>query len=223
MKEIQIQKREFKLVTLKDVQNPLFWVLSFTLLICFNSIYPYLNMVENLLETKYCISSIMAGYLFEIPYVISAICSIFIGILVDKIGRRLNFILLGNLFVFLAFFISIATPVSCPATSYSEVLPLTLIGLSYAIFGSTLWSAISFTVEPHATGTAYGITHCFLNIGRVIFPTVSGIINEQTKQVEGGYFYETLFWIFISMISFVTTLILQFLDRRGTQKVCINN
>lgn len=86
----------------------------------------------------------------SIPYLISASISPFLGLLVDRIGRR----------AMLIFFAPVALVVAhllLAVTSVNPFIPLTLLGVAYSFFAAVLWPAIPLVVEEHHVGTAYGV------------------------------------------------------------------
>ena len=77
------------------------------------------------------------GQLLSIPLIISAVLFPVFGFAVDKIGRRLHFLLLsaGLLITSYSLFLFTASKV-----------PLVILGLAYAIFGAICWSALALLV-----------------------------------------------------------------------------
>jgi hypothetical protein len=54
------------------------------------AIFPFLMVVTKMLQIKYGVSEESAPLVFGIPYIISACTSPFLGLLIDKIGRRVH-------------------------------------------------------------------------------------------------------------------------------------
>jgi len=65
-----------------------------------------------MLEVKYCIpnDSNQAGKLYGIPYIISACTSPFLGLVVDKVGRRVIFLIFSSIFLLAAYLITMFLP-----------------------------------------------------------------------------------------------------------------
>ena len=64
-----------------------FWLLTGSCALTYMSIFPYIQVASDLLQTKYHFDKITAGYLFGIPYIISAVSSPLLGILIDQVGK----------------------------------------------------------------------------------------------------------------------------------------
>lgn len=115
------------------------------------------------------------------PYIISACLCPFLGFGIDKVGRRVLFIILSSLILIAAFMISMFLP-DCPAGDqcYDEVIPLVLVGMGYSLYASVIWGSIPYVVEPRTVGTAFGIATAIQQIGQFIAPlVVSTIINTE--------------------------------------------
>jgi len=61
---------------------------------------------SGVLQNRFGYSSTEAGFLYTLPYIISAVLSPLFGAFVNKFGHRMTFILGGSALMFLAHFIS---------------------------------------------------------------------------------------------------------------------
>jgi MFS family permease len=68
--------------------NRSFWIICVSCVIIYMAILPFLQVASKMLQEKFGFSEATAGGLFGIPYTISACTSPFLGILIDKVGRR---------------------------------------------------------------------------------------------------------------------------------------
>ena len=91
------------------------------------SVFPYIQICSDLLQKKYHFGKVKAGYLFGIPYIISACASPFIGYGIDKFGRRAFLICMSSVILTMGFASSMMMP-ECNQC-YNEVLPLILTGV----------------------------------------------------------------------------------------------
>ena len=83
-------------------------------------------------------------------YLVSAIASPFFGFLIDKAGRNVTWVL-------------VAVTTSAVAhgvlafTFLNPYLPIIMLGMSYSILASALWSLPALLVHDRQLGTAFGI------------------------------------------------------------------
>ncbi|RLN97133.1 hypothetical protein BBJ28_00015156, partial [Nothophytophthora sp. Chile5] len=99
----------------------------------------------------------------SIPYLISAIISPFLGLLVDRIGLRAFFLLLAPVTLVVAhtmLAISTLTP----------FVPLALLGVAYSVYAAVLWPACPLVVEEHHIGTAYGVVTAAMVMSETLLP-----------------------------------------------------
>lgn len=86
-------------------------------------------------------------------YIISAVASPFLGVLVDKTGLNLVWLNLGVLFTLGAHaMLAFLTP-----TNWLPYLAMVLMGVAYSLLACALWPLVSFIVPEHQLGTAYGM------------------------------------------------------------------
>jgi len=174
------------------------------------SIFPYIQIASDLLQTKYHFDKITAGYLFGVPYIIGAVLSPFLGFAIDKVGKRALMICLSSFILIVAYGSSMMMP-ECDRC-YNELYPLVLTGLGYSIYAAAIWGSIPYIVKPSAVGTAFGIATAIQNIGLVIAPTLVGMIKDNTKQYDHGYFYVNFFFVFINVIGLLLNMTLYYID-----------
>ena len=135
-----------------------FWLLVVSCLVTYMSVFPYVQTASGLLQSKYHFDENQAATLFGIPYIISACICPFLGFGIDKIGKRVIFIMFSSVILIISFLVSMFLP-DCPtqAPCYYELSVLIMVGIGYSIYASVIWGSIPYTVEPRTVGTAYGI------------------------------------------------------------------
>ena len=114
--------------------------------------------------------------MFGIPYFISAGFSPFLGLAVDKYGKRAFIISLSSVVLIVAFITSIFLP-ECDKC-YNEVVVLVLVGIAYSIYASAIWGSIPYVVNPNTIGTAFGLCMAIQNIGLSIAPTIVSSLSD---------------------------------------------
>jgi len=192
-------------------QFPLsYWLLTGSCVVTYMSVFPYIQIASDLLQTKYHFDKITAGYLFGVPYIISAITSPFLGLGIDKFGKRAFLICLSSGILILAYTSSMMMT-EC-YRCYNELYPLVLTGIGYSIYAAAIWGSIPYIVKPNTVGTAFGITTAIQNIGLVLAPTIVGHIKDATEAVDHGYFWTNVFFIAINVVGMMLNLYLYYID-----------
>ena len=187
-----------------------YWLLTGSCVLTYCSVFPYIQVASDLLQTKYGFSATEAGYLFGIPYIISACSAPFLGLFIDRFGKRAFLCCLSSCILILGYTVSMMMP-ECDKC-HNEVYPLVLTGIGYSIYASAIWGSIPYVVEPHTVGTAFGLTTAIQNVGLVLAPTIVGVIKDHTKNIGHGYYFVFAFFILINVIGLVLNMTLYYID-----------
>ena len=86
-------------------------------------------------------------------YIISAVASPLLGILVDKVGLNLVWLNLGTLFTLGAH----AMFAFIPAIPWLPYVAMVVMGVAYSLLACALWPLVAFLVPEYQLGTAYGM------------------------------------------------------------------
>ena len=200
---------QFKWSDLYSFQKS-FWILTGSCVLTYMSVFPYIQVASDLLQSKYHFDKVHAGYLFGVPYIISAVMSPILGLTIDHVGKRALMICLSSVILTCAYGSSMMMP-ECDQC-YNEMYPLVLTVIGYSIYAAAIWGSIPYLVSASSTGTAFGIATAIQNIGLVVSPTFVGMIKDRTKNVDHGYFWVNAYFVFINIIGFILNLSLYYID-----------
>lgn len=200
---------KFKFSDIYDFSTS-FWLLTGSCVVTYMSVFPYIQNASDLLQTKYGFDKVTSGFLFGVPYIISAITSPFIGAGIDKFGKRAFLVCMSSVILIIAYTASMMMP-ECHQC-YNEVYPLVLTGIGYSIYAAAIWGSVPYVVAPAQVGSAFGMATAIQNIGLVFAPTAVGYIKDQTKSVDYGFFYMNSFFILINIIGLIMNMGLYYID-----------
>lgn len=137
---------------------------------------PFLDGANKLFVERFCFTPVTAGRALVITYLVAALCSPPIGMLIDRFGQK-RYIIIGTMLLFTtAQFIILVYP-QCLDGGFSEngaISGLVLIGLGYCLYGNCLVPSISLVVKRKITGTAFGIMQMIESIALAFFPLING-------------------------------------------------
>jgi nitrate/nitrite transporter NarK len=139
------EDEKFKFSDIYQFKTP-FWLLTGSCVVTYMSVFPYIQVVTDLLQKKYGFDPVEAGTLMGVPYLISAFSSPVLGLGVDKIGRRAVLISCSSLILISAYLCSMLIP-ACDQC-HNELYPLVLTGIGYSIYASAIWGSIPYVVSP---------------------------------------------------------------------------
>ena len=186
-----------------------YWLLTGSCVLTYMSVFPYIQVASDLLQTKYGFTPEEAGFLFGIPYIISACSAPFLGMFIDRFGKRALLCCLSSCILIIGYTTSMMMP-QCDKC-HNEVYPLVMTGVGYSIYASAIWGSVPYVVESHTVGTAFGLTTAIQNVGLVVAPTIVGVIKDRTRQ-EHGYKFVFAFFVLINIIGLVLNLTLYYID-----------
>jgi MFS family permease len=101
-------------------------------------------------ERKFDYSPEDANTVNSIVYIISAVASPLLGLLVDKTGRNV-------MWVFVSIIVTIFAHGLLAFTFLNPYIGMAVMGVSYSMLASSLWPLVALIVPEYQLGTAYGM------------------------------------------------------------------
>lgn len=199
-----------------------FWLVCVASFLMDGTGVPFNSFISDLLTTKwYAGDTVKAGFAMSLPDGMSVFLVPFTGYLVDRFGKR--FIILS-----LCCFAIAAAHTILGLTMVDPIIPLVLLGFSYAFYDVTLWPSISKIVDKHVAslapqsqrsgelvGTAYGIAISVYNISLSVMP----IFAAQVRILSHDFVGLQLFFASTAVLGGFVAIALWFLDRRKITRV----
>jgi hypothetical protein len=130
--------------------------------------------------------------------------------MIDNIGKRALLICMSSVILIIAFTMSMFMT-EC-YQCYNEVYVLVLAGIGYSIYAAAIWGSVPYVVPAESLGTAFGVATAIQNIGLVIAPTLVGMIKDNTKHIDHGYFWVNAFFIGVNIIALMLNMSLYYID-----------
>jgi MFS family permease len=118
------------------------------------------------------------------------------GLLVDRIGKRAWFMMLGSLLLMPVYLMMAYTNISLFA-------PVSLMGVAFSLIPAVMWPAVAYIVEQSRLGTAYALMTLIQQIGFFLLNLLIGSANDYAHAgLENPGGYALGMWIF-SILGFV--------------------
>lgn len=208
-----------KTINWKDMKSFgwVFWLLVLSNYLSYGSFFTFIDNSNGLLVSNYQFEYKQAGHLLTIIFIISSIASPVFGYVLKNIGKKMVMILV-SLFLFLIaliiliFMELIEEGVKSMQIKQIVLVPLTLIGLFYAMNFSLIWTCISMVVDKNKMGSAFGVVYSSRNLNLVISPLLAGVIHDNSGMSYGGYLYLEVFLLGQIFLAIILTIIAWFLD-----------
>jgi MFS family permease len=92
-------------------------------------------------------------------------------------------------------------------------IPVSLLGISIAMFSTVVIPTMPMIVNPRLLGTAFGLMEVMQNIAIGVFPLIIGELrhNEELNELQ-GFHLETIFLFLISCLCLGCSFILKAVD-----------
>lgn len=196
-------------ISIKDATNfkSEFWMLTIICVCFYATIFPFIALGSKFFQTKWGFYPTKADAADSIVYVISAVLSPFIGLLVDNVGRNLVFLLVASIMVMFAH-------LAMALTFINLWIPMIILGIGYSIMCSALWPLVALVVPQHQLGTAYGVMQAIQNLGLAVTANLTGALVDWK-----GYINVELFFVFWVSVSVIFTLVLMVQDNSRSGKL----
>jgi MFS family permease len=149
-------------------------------------------------------SKIDGASLTSLILIISMCVTWLFGLLIDKVGKRATLMIIGSI-------IMIPCHVSLVFTSIPPIIPMMVLGLSFALVPAALWPAVPLIVKEKNLGTAYGIIFMIQNIGLLVFEPLAGKFFDMT----GNYKLSMVMFSTIGVIGLGFSVWLKILEKKG--------
>ncbi|XP_063914629.1 major facilitator superfamily domain-containing protein 1-like [Zophobas morio] len=177
-----------------------FWLITVVCVAYYVAIFPFIGLGKGFFTTKFHMTNQEANNINSLVYLISGIASPVLGLVIDKVGKNISWIILA---------IS-ATICSHSLLAFTTVTPyvaMVSMGLAYACLASSLWPLVSLIIPEYQLGTAYGVCQAVQNLGLAVFTIVAGDIVEKY-----GYTWLEIFFLSSLTVALVATFVLWFTD-----------
>ncbi|XP_072474723.1 lysosomal dipeptide transporter MFSD1 isoform X2 [Notamacropus eugenii] len=194
-----------KLTDMKDFSLSL-WLI-FVICACYYvAVFPFIGLGKVFFMGKFKVSEQEASAINSIVYVISAPLSPIFGLMVDKTGWNIFWVLCAVL-------ATMASHTILAFTFWNPWIAMCLLGVSYSLLACALWPMVAFVIPEHQLGTAYGFMQSIQNLGLAVMSIVAGEILDLR-----GYFFLEIFFIACVSVSFLAVVLLYMVDctRGGT-------
>ena len=215
--EEEPQGRFVEKIFFKDILKlpKTYFLVMFGACCTYMSFIGFTNTVNNFLVRRFGFTSVHAGSLIMIIYLLAGSLSPFIGYIVDRVGRRANFLMSAIALLFAVHVYFAWLPDGNPDNpNYGVIFGFIGLGIFYATFATNCWPCIPLIVEPRTLGTACGLMSCLINLGITVNMGVLGVIHDYTLSSHNGYFWTQIAHCVLISVAFVAITLAYKEDRK---------
>jgi len=212
-------------IVFKDIKEfrPTFWFITALCFTFYAAVFPFQSLATDFFHTKWGIALTApatgtflhqvfnnllhifstAGGITSIIIFASMILAPFAGRLVDRVGKRAQFMIAGALLL-------IPCHLAMGLTKIYPVYPMILLGFAFVLVPAALWPSVPLVVRSERVGTAFGLMTAIQNIGLGLFPLLNGLLRDKT----GSYVASQIMFAGLGLVGLTFALLLGRADRR---------
>ncbi|GIQ81301.1 major facilitator superfamily protein [Kipferlia bialata] len=196
--------RKIKLEDVKSFRLE-FWLVGCITALFYACIFPFVAIATDYMQEERGFTEDEASSATGVIYLLSMFFSPFLGKLIDRIGKRLLLTLIAASVTMCAHVMLVFTPVSPWVVVF-------LIGCSYTVTASSIWSCVPLVVRLREVGTALSLVTA-IQMGFIsCINAIVGIVKEKT-----GYPQVSLVFCSIAFACVVLTSVTIVVDKRRCQ------
>jgi MFS family permease len=189
--------------------SPTYWYVVALCITFYSGIFPFQTFAVKFFQDAHGVSREAGGFLSSMLTLFAMVGTPLFGLLVDRVGKRALFMMLGSLLLIPVYLLMAYTHVSL-------YVPMALMGVAFSLIPAVMWPSVAYLVPEEKLGTAYGLMTLIQNVGLAGFNFLIGWANDHagaSAANPGGYHLGM--WIF-SCLGFFGFLFAYLLRRAET-------
>jgi len=204
--------------------SPSFWYVTLLCVTFYSAIFPFTALSTDFFHEKWGIPEantsglpFLQAVFFNITHMFttaqgmtttiitaSMLFAPFAGRLVDRVGRRATFMVVGSLLM-------IPAHLAMGWTMMSPAISMIVLGGAFVLVPAAMWPAVPLVVEKERVGTAFGLMTAIQNVGLLAFPYLNGKLRDVTH----SYGWSQTMFAGLGVLGLVFALLLLAADRKA--------
>jgi len=148
-----------------------YWFVVALCITFYSAIFPFQTFAVKFFMEAHGTTREFGGFLSSLLTLFAMICTPLFGLLVDRVGKRSLFMMIGSLLL-------VPVYVMMAYTHVSLLVPMALMGIAFSLIPAVMWPSVAYIVEQSKLGTALGLMTMIQNIGLAGFNLLIGWSND---------------------------------------------
>ena len=182
-----------------------YWYVVALCITFYSGIFPFQTFAVKFFMEAHGVSRETGGFLSSVLTLFAMIATPLFGLMVDRIGKRALFMMIGSLLLIPVYLIMAYTHISL-------YVPMAMMGIAFSLIPGIMWPSVAYLVEQSKLGTAYGLMTMIQNIGLAGFNLLIGWANDFTQagpDNAGGYALGMWFFSCLGFFGFLFAFLLR--------------
>ena len=185
------------------------WLIFIICVTYYVAVFPFIGLGLVYFQAKFSLDPAKANICNSLVYLISAGASPVLGIMVDKTGKNLVWLIVAIVF-------TLGSHAMLALTFLTPFLAMSVMGVAYSLLACALWPLVAMIIPEHQLGTAYGFMQSIQNLGLAVVSIVAGKIADNS-----GYLILEVFFCGCLCLALLSTVMLYLWDAtKGTGLNC---
>lgn len=173
--------------------SPTYWYVVALCITFYSGIFPFQTFAVKFFQDAHGATRELGGFLSSMLTLFAMIGTPLFGLLVDRVGKRALFMMLGSLLLIPVYLLMAYTHVSL-------YVPMAMMGIAFSLIPAVMWPSVAYLVPEEKLGTAYGLMTLIQNIGLAGFNFLIGWANDHAAaSAVHPTGYRLGMWIFSSL------------------------
>jgi MFS family permease len=162
--------------------NRSYWLIVGLCLVFYSAVFPFRSFAVKFFMDGHGASRELGGFLNSVLPLSAMVATPLFGLLVDRVGRRALFMLVGSSLLVPAFILLAPGP----QASVTLYLPIALLGIAFSLVPAVMWPSVTYVVEESRLGTAYALMTLVQQIGVLVMNWALGWTNDVSGASPGN-------------------------------------
>jgi MFS family permease len=148
-----------------------YWFVVALCITFYSAIFPFQTFAVKFFMEAHGTTREYGGFLSSLLTLFAMIFTPLFGYLVDRVGKRSFFMMIGSALLIPVFLMM-------AYTSINLLVPMAMMGVAFSMIPAVMWPSVAYIVGQSKLGTAYGLMTMIQNIGLAGFNLLIGWAND---------------------------------------------
>jgi MFS family permease len=151
-----------------------YWFIVGICLVFYSAVFPFRTFAIKFFMEGHGATREVGGFLNSVLPMSAMIATPLFGLLVDRVGRRALFMLVGSALLIPAF-VLLVPGMGLTPTLY---VPIAFLGIAFSLVPAVMWPSVTYVVEQNRLGTAYALMTLVQQVGVLVMNWAIGAAND---------------------------------------------
>ena len=158
-----------------------YWFIVGLCLVFYSAVFPFRTFAIKFFIEGHGATRELGGFLNSVLPMSAMVATPLFGLLVDRVGRRALFMLVGSSLLVPAFVLLVPGAGLTP----SLYLPIALLGVAFSLVPAVMWPSVTYVVEQNRLGTAYALMTLVQQVGVMVMNWASARPTTRPRRAPG--------------------------------------